>query len=68
MFEDVLFSQENQLGVITLNRPAALNALSLPMILAMQKQLESWKGDSSINAVVIKAVPGNAFCAGGDVR
>lgn len=68
MTEDVLFSREGQLGFITLNRPAALNALTLPMIIAMQKQLELWKEDSAVSAVIIRAVPGNAFCAGGDVR
>lgn len=68
MTEEVLFVQEGQLGIITLNRPGALNALSLPMIQAMQKQLEAWKDDHSVKAVVIRAVPGNAFCAGGDVR
>lgn len=68
MTEEVLFTQEGQLGLITLDRPSALNALSLPMILALQQQLELWKADDSVKAVVIRAVPGNAFCAGGDVR
>ncbi|RUR15564.1 enoyl-CoA hydratase/isomerase family protein [Legionella sp. km535] len=68
MIEEILFAQEGQIGLITLNRASALNALSLPMILAMQKQLEIWKEDNSIRAVVVRAVPGNAFCAGGDVR
>lgn len=68
MSDDVLFTQQGQLGLITLNRPSALNALTLPMILAMQKQLELWKNNSSIQAVVLKAAAGNAFCAGGDVR
>lgn len=68
MFEDVLFSQEGPLGLMTLNRPAALNALTLPMILAIQQQLERWKDDDSIAAVVVCAVPGSAFCAGGDIR
>ncbi|KTD30848.1 Enoyl-CoA hydratase/carnithine racemase [Legionella moravica] len=68
MLEEILFAQEGQIGLITLNRASALNALSLTMILAMQKQLEIWKEDNSIKAVVVRAVPGNAFCAGGDVR
>jgi enoyl-CoA hydratase len=66
--EEVLFSQEGSLGFITLNRPSALNALTLPMIIAMQDQLHLWKLDSSIHAVVIQAQPGPVFCAGGDVR
>lgn len=68
MTEDVLFTQEGQLGLITLNRPGALNALTLTMILAMQRQLSLWKEDDSIRAVVVQAAPGNAFCAGGDIR
>ncbi|MFI4918699.1 MAG: enoyl-CoA hydratase/isomerase family protein [Legionellales bacterium] len=68
MLEEVLFSQEGQIGFITLNRPNALNALTLTMILAMQKQLQLWKEDHSIHAVLLRAAPGNAFCAGGDVR
>ncbi len=68
MTEEVLFSKKGQLGVITLNRARALNALTLTMIHAMQQQLSAWTYDDSIKAVVIRAVPGTAFCAGGDVR
>jgi len=68
MTDDVLFAQEGHLGVITLNRPGSLNALTLSMILSLQRQLSLWKNDESIHAVVLRAVPGNAFCAGGDIR
>lgn len=68
MTDEVLFSHEGHLGVITLNRPKALNALTLPMILAMYEQLQAWRHQPDIGAVVIRAVPGTAFCAGGDVR
>lgn len=68
MTDEVFFTQEGALGVITLNRPNALNALTLTMILAMQRQLSLWRNDESIHAVVVRAVPGNAFCAGGDIR
>ncbi len=68
MTEDILFSSKRHLGLITLNRPQALNALTLPMILAMQHQLHVWKDDPAIHAVVIQAAEGKAFCAGGDVR
>jgi enoyl-CoA hydratase len=68
MDEDILFKQQGQLGLITLNRPSTLNALTLPMIMALQKQLEIWKEDNTIQAVVLQAAPGNAFCAGGDIR
>ncbi|KTD67141.1 enoyl-CoA hydratase [Legionella steelei] len=68
MTDEVLFNQEGSLGVITLNRPKALNALTLNMILTLQRQLSLWKEDDSIHAVIVQAVPGNAFCAGGDIR
>lgn len=68
MTDDVLFTREKHLGLITLNRSNALNALTLPMILAIQEQLEAWETDNSIHAVVVKAAEGRAFCAGGDVR
>lgn len=68
MTDEVLFTQEGSLGVITLNRPTALNALTLTMILKMQRQLSLWKEDDTVHAVVVRAVPGNAFCAGGDIR
>ncbi|VEH29587.1 enoyl-CoA hydratase [Legionella sainthelensi] len=68
MADEVLFTQEGSLGVITLNRPGALNALTLTMIIKMQRQLSLWKEDDTVHAVVVRAVPGNAFCAGGDIR
>ncbi|MFA6302984.1 MAG: enoyl-CoA hydratase/isomerase family protein [Legionella sp.] len=68
MFDEVLFAKKDHLGLVTLNRPAALNALTLPMIQAMQQQLSEWEQDPSIHAVVLMAAPGKAFCAGGDIR
>lgn len=68
MTEGVEFSQKGALGLISLNRPDALNALTLPMIKAMQEQLYHWQQDPQIGAVVLQAKPGKAFCAGGDVR
>ena len=68
MTSEVLFSQKNQLGIITLSRPQALNALTLPMIKALQQQLTAWRSDETIQAVVITGAGDKAFCAGGDVR
>lgn len=68
MTEDVLFSQEDQIGIITLNRSKALNALNVAMIMALEQQLSVWDKADEIKAIVIRAVAGNAFCAGGDVR
>ncbi|HSN80133.1 MAG TPA: enoyl-CoA hydratase/isomerase family protein [Rhodoferax sp.] len=69
---DVLCEVRGQLGLITLNRPQALNALSLSMIRALTICLLAWRADESIRAVAIrgssKAGPFGAFCAGGDIR
>ncbi|PJD91417.1 MAG: 3-hydroxyisobutyryl-CoA hydrolase [Legionella sp.] len=53
---------------MTLHRPKALHALSLPMIDIMTQQLLLWQSDDTIHAVVVQASAGKAFCAGGDVR
>lgn len=68
MTDEVLFSQKNHIGLIILNRPQALNALTLHMILALQEQLQAWQNDSQIHAVVVCGSGERAFCAGGDVR
>jgi enoyl-CoA hydratase/carnithine racemase len=66
--EDVLFHREGPLGRITLNRPKALNALTYDMCAQMLAQLRIWADDPAVQAVVVDATPGRAFCAGGDIR
>ncbi len=60
------------LGCITLNRPAALNALSLDMIRDLTAVLLAWRDDASVRAVAFRGMgrhgPFGAFCAGGDIR
>jgi len=56
------------LGLLTLDRPKALNALTHGMILALKHQLEAWAGDTAIQAVAIRGKGERAFCAGGDIR
>ena len=65
---DVLFRREGVLGRITLNRPKALNALTLDMCARMLEQLNRWADDPDVHVVAIDAVLGRAFCAGGDIR
>ena len=68
----ILAEIRGQVGFITLNRPAALNALSLPMIRAITKCFLTWREDDAIQAVAMRGVsktgPFGAFCAGGDIR
>lgn len=68
METDVLFDQQSHLGLICLNRPQALHALTLDMVMAIDAQLSQWQTDPAIKAVIIQASPAKAFCAGGDVR
>ncbi len=65
---EVRLSVEGPVGRIHLNRPKALNALSLGMIRAIDPQLRVWAADPSVRCVVITGEGGRAFCAGGDVR
>ena len=55
-------------GMITLQRPRALNALSLSMIRALIDVLLAWRDDLAINAVVLRSSADKALCAGGDIR
>jgi len=66
--EEVLFERQGRAGVITLNRPKALNALTLNMVDAMDAQLRSWRNDPAIEMVIVKGAGERAFCAGGDIR
>ncbi|MBX9621766.1 MAG: enoyl-CoA hydratase/isomerase family protein [Alphaproteobacteria bacterium] len=59
---------EGGIGWITLNRPRALNALSLFMIRKLLRLLKEWEENPSLKAVVIEGAGEKAFCAGGDVR
>ena len=65
---EVIFRPKGTLGHVTLNRPKALNALTYEMCAAMLGQLREWARDPEIRAVVVDAVPGRAFAAGGDIR
>ncbi|MGD9507739.1 MAG: enoyl-CoA hydratase/isomerase family protein [Geminicoccaceae bacterium] len=67
MSEEIRFERRGRLGVAVLDRQSALNALSRGMVQALSAQLAAWRTDPAIGAVLVKAAPGRAFCAGGDV-
>ncbi len=56
------------IGVLTLNDPKALNALSLEMCQLMIAQLDEWHDDENIVAILLKGSGDKAFCAGGNIR
>lgn len=68
MTSDILFDAINDWGVITLNRPEALNALTWEMVKAMRAKLIEWERSPAIKAVLVKGAGERAFCAGGDIR
>ncbi len=68
MTGEVLFEDRGEAGLITLNRPHALNALTLGMIKEMTPKLKAWAEDDRVTRVVIRAAGERAFCAGGDIR
>jgi len=64
----ILFEKRGALGLITLNRPKALNALTHGMCIGMHKVLAEWAGDDAVRSVAIRGAGPRAFCAGGDIR
>lgn len=66
--DEIRFERRGALGLVTLNRPRALNALSLGMIDALHAALDAWEADEGVSRVAIRGAGGRAFCAGGDVR
>ncbi|MEX2408162.1 MAG: enoyl-CoA hydratase/isomerase family protein, partial [Rhodovibrionaceae bacterium] len=65
---EVVFETRGPLGIVTLTRPKALNALTLGMIDRIAPQLDAWAADDGVKAVAIRGEGEKAFCAGGDVR
>lgn len=69
---DVLAQVQGQVGLITLNRAKALNALSLDMVRSISHVLLAWQNDHRVQAVAMRGMGREgafgAFCAGGDIR
>ena len=60
--------KRGSLGLLTLDRPKALNALTHGMIIGLATQLGAWASDNTIKTVAIQGAGDRAFCAGGDIR
>src|SRR5262249_33126058 len=65
---DVLFERRGAAGLVTLNRPHALNAVSLAMVRALTRQLADWESDPEVARVVVTSNDSRAFSAGGGLR
>ena len=64
---EILFEVKNSTGIITLNRPNALNALNLNMAVQFSNKLREWENNNKIERVLLMG-KGKHFCAGGDVK
>jgi len=65
---DVITRVENGVGRITLNRPRALNAITLGMVHAIGSALASWAHDTEVRFVLLDGAGERGLCAGGDIR
>jgi enoyl-CoA hydratase/carnithine racemase len=66
--EGLLAEVRDGVAWVTLNRPAAHNALSLAMLEGLAQWLDDWERDDRVRLVVLRGAGGKAFCAGGDIR
>ncbi len=65
---EILLGRIGGLATLTINRPQALNALTLANYRRIAPALKAWAADPAVHAVVVRGAGGRAFCAGGDVR
>jgi enoyl-CoA hydratase/carnithine racemase len=65
--DEIRFERLGLAGVVTLTRPAALNAVTHGMIKALTAALNAWRNDPAVKLVLVKG-EGRAFAAGGDIR
>ena len=66
--DEVLIRVDGTLGRITLNRPRALNALTLAMVKMVDAALSGWEHDPAVRVVLIDGAGERGLCAGGDIR
>ena len=64
---DLIIRTEGPAGLITLNRPKALNALTWEMCLEIETALTMWRGDPTVELIIIDGAGERAFCSGGDI-
>ncbi|MEU3610462.1 enoyl-CoA hydratase/isomerase family protein [Streptomyces sp. NPDC035033] len=64
----VLCRTEGRAGFLTLDRPRAINALTHPMVRALDAALTAWEHDPAITTVVLRGAGERGLCAGGDIR
>ena len=68
MPDELLIRLDGVAGVISLNRPKAIHALTLGMCQGMMEMLSQWAGDPAVKAVILDHSEGRGFCSGGDIN
>src|SRR5262245_3441682 len=66
--DEILVGRDGDLATLIINRPQALNALTLDNYRRINPAMRAWAADPAVRAVVIRGAGDRAFCAGGDVR
>ncbi|BBZ32136.1 3-hydroxyisobutyryl-CoA hydrolase [Mycolicibacterium confluentis] len=65
--DEILTRVDNGVGILTLNRPKAINSLNQTMIDVLAERLREWADDDAIRTVVVDGAGERGLCAGGDV-
>src|SRR6202140_1559010 len=65
---EILFERRGAAGIVILNRPQALNAVTFDMVGTLTRQLLEWERDPAVTRVIVTAAGERAFSAGGDLR
>ena len=65
--EDILLNVENGVGLVTLNRPKAINSLTHGMVTELDRALGNWETDDAVHTVLLTGAGERGLCAGGDV-
>lgn len=68
LFEETATASGHRIGIATLNQPASLNGLSLPMVDLLAAKLDAWADDPTIALIALRGAGDKAFCAGGDLH
>jgi enoyl-CoA hydratase len=66
--DELLVRRDGVAGILSLNRPKAIHALTVDMDHAMTEALLAWRDDPEVQVVILDHAEGRGFCAGGDVQ
>jgi enoyl-CoA hydratase len=66
--DEVIVSRDGVAGMLSLNRPKAIHALTADMVHAMTKALLAWRDDPAVQVVILDHAEGRGFCSGGDIN